>query len=103
MVIRAARPGPVEVPPIAWVHRTATGATVGSIIAAIIKIHSPSKDSSARPMVPGPLPMLRACATVTAQPAAASAARAAHGGGHGHGRERALRRAHAPLAPFSPG
>ena len=62
------------------VHSTATGATDGSIIAAIIIAHSPRKGSSARPMVPGPLPMFRASRAVTAQATAASAATLIHGG-----------------------
>ena len=61
------RPVPVETPLIQRVQSTATGATDGNIIAAIISTHSPRKTGSARPMVPGPLPMLRACATVIAQ------------------------------------
>ena len=61
------------------VHSTATGATEGSIIAAIITTHSPRKGSSVRPMVPGPLPMVRASMTVTAHATAASAATAIHG------------------------
>ena len=74
------RPGPVEALLIRRVHSTATGATDGSIIAAIITTQSPRKGSSARPIVPGPLPMLRARMTVTAQATAASAATAIHGG-----------------------
>jgi len=61
------------------VHSTATGVTDGSIIAAIITTHSPRKGSSARPMVPGPLPMARASMMVTAHATAASAATAIHG------------------------
>ena len=61
------------------VHSTATGATDGSIIAAIITTHSPRKGSSSRPMVPGPLPMVRASMRVTAHAAAATAATAIHG------------------------
>ena len=79
MLIRAARAGPADPPPIRRVHSTATGATDGSIIAAIITTHSPRKGSSARPMVPGPLPMLRASMMVTAHATAASAATATHG------------------------
>jgi hypothetical protein len=70
---------PAEEPPINRVHNTATGATDGSIIAAIITAHSPTKGSSARPIVPGPLPMCLASITVTTQATAASAATAAHG------------------------
>src|SRR5215475_2821907 len=61
------------------VHNTATGATEGSIIAAIITTHSPRNGTSARPMVPGPLPIWRLTTTVTAHAAAASAATAIQG------------------------
>src|SRR5215471_3334269 len=79
MAIRAARPRPVVAPAIKRVHSTPTGATDGSIIAAIITTHSPRKGSSARPMVPGPLPISRAKTMVTAHAATASAATAIHG------------------------
>jgi hypothetical protein len=79
MPIRRPRAGPAEAPAIRRVHSTATGATDGSIIAAIITSHSPRKGSSVRPMVPGPLPMCRARRTVTAHATAASAATAIHG------------------------
>src|SRR5580700_9026582 len=79
MPIRATRAGPADPPPINRVHSTATGATDGSIIAAIIITHKPRNGSSARPMVPGPLPMRRASITVTAHATAASAATASHG------------------------
>jgi hypothetical protein len=69
---------PAEEPLINRVHSTATGATDGSIIAAIITAHSPRRGSSARPMVPGPLPMSLASITVGAHAAAASAATAIH-------------------------
>src|SRR6516165_11321786 len=77
--IRAARAGPAEAPLIRRVHSTATGATDGSIIAAIITTHSPRKGSSARPIVPGPLPMSRASMTVTTHAPAASSPTAIHG------------------------
>src|ERR1035438_3921463 len=44
--IRTARPAPTEAPLIKRVHSTATGATDGSIIAAIITIHSPRKGNN---------------------------------------------------------
>ena len=78
-LIRAARTQPDEAPVIKRVHSTATGATDGNIIAAIITTQTPRKGSRARPIVPGPLPMLSASAMVTTQAAAASAARAIHG------------------------
>jgi hypothetical protein len=73
------RGGGAETPVIERVHSTATGATEGSIIAAIITTHSPRKGSSAKPMVPGPLPIVRASTRVTAHAAAASTATAVHG------------------------
>ena len=79
VAIRTGRPGPAGAPAIKRVHSTATGATDGSIIAAIITSHSPRKGSSARPMVPGPLPMVRASRTVTPHATAASAATAIQG------------------------
>src|SRR5262249_27681155 len=54
-------------------------ATEGSIIAAIMVTQRPRKAGSARPMVPGPLPMLLDSATVTPHNPAATAATAAHG------------------------
>src|SRR6266851_4552440 len=78
-LIRAERVSPAEAPPISRAHSTATGAADGSIIAAIMTVHSPRNGSNARPMVPGPLPILVASATVTAHAAAASAAAAIHG------------------------
>src|SRR5262245_48272110 len=79
MAIRAARPRPVVAPAIKRVHSTPTGATDGSIIAAIITIHAPRKGSRARPIVPGPLPISRAKTMDTAQATTASAATATHG------------------------
>jgi hypothetical protein len=79
MPIRATRPKPAEALLINRVHSTATGATDGSIIAAIITAHSPRNGSNARPIVPGPLPMSRASVTVTTHATAASAATAIHG------------------------
>src|SRR5215472_11013623 len=76
---RATRPKPTVAPLIRRAHSTATGATDGSIIAAIITTHSPRKGSSARPMVPGPLPMPRASMTVTTHAPAASSPTATHG------------------------
>ena len=52
------------------------GAYEGSIIAAIMTTYSPRKGSSARPMVLGSLPMVRASRTVTAHADAASVATA---------------------------
>src|SRR5690349_15900781 len=78
-LIRAARVRPAEAPLISRAHSTATGAADGSIIAAIMTIHSPRNGSSARPMVPGPLPIVVASETVTAHATAASAATAIHG------------------------
>ena len=75
--IRAVRANPTEAPVIRRVHSTATGATDGNIIAAIITTHTPRKGSNARPIVPGPLPMLWASAIVTTQAAATWAAQAA--------------------------
>src|SRR6516165_5288739 len=78
-LMRAARIRPAEARLRSRAHSTATGAADGSIIAAIITTHSPRNGSSARPMVPGPLPMFVASVMVTAQAAAASVATAIHG------------------------
>ena len=79
MLIRVTRPNPAEAPLIKRVQSTATGATEGSIIADIITSHSPRNGSSARAIVPGPLPMLRASRMVTTHATPASAATAIHG------------------------
>src|SRR6516165_842644 len=79
MTIRTTRPRPVAPLAIKRVHSTPTGATDGNIIAAIITTHTPRKGSSARPMVPDPLPISLAKTIVTAHATTASAATAIHG------------------------
>src|SRR5258708_1785332 len=79
-LIRRARRELAVPPAISRVHSTATGATDGSIIAAIMTTHSPRNGSNPRPIVPGPLPMLWASPSVTAHAIAARTATAIHGG-----------------------
>ena len=78
--MRPTRTTPVERPAIERVQSTATGATDGSIIAAIMSTHSARKRANERPIVPGPIPMSVACWAVMTHAMAASAVRAIHGG-----------------------
>ncbi len=69
--MRTARSAPLDCRPMPRAQVTATGATEGSIIAAIIASHSTRNSGSAIPIVPGSIPMPRACPTVNSQARAA--------------------------------
>jgi hypothetical protein len=78
----------------------ASGVSEGSIIAAIMSVHTPTNPVRPRPIVPGITPICRAMASVTSQaPAAATRTMTAGNPRRRSARKAMLMPAHRPQAP----